>query len=54
MDRKRISIEPEYIVEGRGKRVSAIMPRAEYGTLLEDIGGRAAVAERRTEETVSH
>lgn len=47
-------LHPQYITDEAGKRVSVVIPVAEYEALLEDIEDLAAIAERREEPTVSH
>jgi hypothetical protein len=48
------NIHPQFITDAVGKRVSVVIPLAEYEELLEDIEDLAAIAERRDEPTVTH
>jgi len=45
---------PQYITDNTGRKTAVILPLDAYTELLEDLSDLAAVAERRTEETVSH
>jgi len=45
---------PQYITDAKGQKTAVILPLDAYTELLEDLSDLAAVAERRTEETVSH
>jgi hypothetical protein len=47
-------IHPHFITDAAGKRVSVILPVAEYEELLEDLEDLAAMAERRDEPSMSH
>jgi hypothetical protein len=48
------NLHPQFITDAVGKRVSVVIPLAEYEELLEDIEDLAALAERRDEPTISH
>ena len=41
----------QYVIDEKGKKVSVILPIADYQELLEDLEDLAAVAERRSEPT---
>jgi len=45
---------PQYITDAKGQKTAVILPLDAYTELLEDLSDLAAVAERRTEETLSH
>ena len=47
-------LHPQFITDQSGKRVSVVIPVAEYEELLEDMEDLAAVAERSEEPGVSH
>ncbi|MGY0218376.1 hypothetical protein ACWJJH_13510 [Endozoicomonadaceae bacterium StTr2] len=47
-------LAPQYITDEYGKRVSVVLPLAQYEELFEDLEDLAAIAERRGEDTVSH
>jgi len=47
-------LNPQYITDSAGKRVSVVIPLAEFEELLEDLSDLAIAAERRDEPTVSH
>jgi PHD/YefM family antitoxin component YafN of YafNO toxin-antitoxin module len=44
----------QYVVTDTGERVSVVLPVEDYEELLEDLADLAAIAERRTDETVDH
>ncbi len=44
----------QYIANEAGEKTAVILPIDEFQELLEDIEDLAAVADRRTEPTVSH
>ncbi len=44
----------QYITDEAGEKTAVILPIDEFHELLEDIEDLAAVADRRTEPTVSH
>lgn len=46
-----MTIQPQYITNANGDKVSVILPLADYQELLEDLEDLAAVAERRDEPT---
>lgn len=45
---------PQYITDDTGKKTAVILSIDAYTELLEDLSDLAAIAERRSEETVSH
>jgi hypothetical protein len=45
---------PQYITDDMGHKTAVILPIDAYTELLEDLSDLATVAERRSEETVSH
>ena len=47
-------INPQYITNDTGEKISVILPINEFQDLLEDIEDLATVAERRDEPTISH
>lgn len=47
-------INPLYITNDTGEKISVILPISEFQDLLEDIEDLATVAERRDEPTISH
>ena len=47
-------INPQYITNDSGKKISVILPISEFQELLEDIEDLATLAERRDEPTISH
>jgi hypothetical protein len=47
-------LNPQYITNEAGEKMSVILPISEFQELLEDIEDLAAVAERRDEPTISH
>ncbi len=48
------NIHPQFITDSGGKRISVVIPLAEYEELLEDIEDLAVLAERRDEPTITH
>ena len=44
----------QYVTNQAGEKTAVILPISEFEELLEDLRDLAAVAERRTEPTVSH
>jgi hypothetical protein len=48
------TLHPQYITNEAGEKTAVILPIDEFQELLEDIEDLAAVADRRTEPTVSH
>ncbi len=44
----------QYVTNQAGEKTAVILPIREFEELLEDLQDLAAVAERRTEPTVSH
>ncbi len=46
-------LNPEYIVDAKGRKTKVILPIAEYERLLEDLHDLAVLAEQRDEETIS-
>jgi PHD/YefM family antitoxin component YafN of YafNO toxin-antitoxin module len=47
------STRSRYIVDGRGRRVSVVLPVEEYDDLIEDLHDLAVIAERRDEPSVT-
>ena len=47
-------LNPQYITNDSGEKISVILPISEFQELIEDIEDLATVAERRDEPTVSH
>ena len=47
-------LNPKYITDDSGEKISVILPISEFHELLEDIEDLATVAERRDEPTISH
>ena len=47
-------LNPQYITNDSGEKISVILPISEFQELLEDIEDLATVAERRDEPTISH
>lgn len=45
---------PQFITDDTGHKTAVILPLEAYTELLEDLSDLAAVAERRTEDTVPH
>ncbi len=45
-------MQPQYITDENGKRVSVILPIQDYEELLEDLTDLAAIAEQRNEKTI--
>ncbi len=48
-----MSVQPQYITDTNGQKLSVILPITDYLELLEDLEDLAAIAERRNETTVS-
>ena len=48
-----MSTQPQYITDADGKKLSVILPIADYLELLEDLEDLATIAERRNETTIS-
>lgn len=47
-------VEFQYVTNQAGEKTAVILPITEFEKLLEDLQDLAAVAERRSEPTVSH
>jgi len=47
-------LNPQYITNDSGEKISVILPISEFQELIEDIEDLATVAERRDEPTISH
>jgi PHD/YefM family antitoxin component YafN of YafNO toxin-antitoxin module len=45
---------PDFVTDQNGKRKAVILSFEEYEELLEDLDDLAVVAERQSEETISH
>lgn len=52
LDLKQLDIK--YVTNEAGEKTAVILSIEEFQELLEDINDLAAVAERRTESTISH
>lgn len=48
------NLNPQYITNEAGDKISVVLPISRFLELLEDIEDLAAVAERREEPTISH
>ena len=44
----------QYVTDDTGKKTAVVLPIEQYEKLLEDLEDLAAIAERRSEPTVSH
>ncbi len=47
-------LQPQYIINEAGERMSVILPLTAFQELMEDIEDLAIAAERRDESTVPH
>lgn len=47
-------LHPQFVVDRQGHKKAVILPFEEYEELLEDLADLAAVAERSSEETITH
>ncbi|MCF8080211.1 MAG: hypothetical protein K9K88_13110 [Desulfobacterales bacterium] len=47
-------LNPQFITNEAGEKISVVLPISKFHELLEDIGDLAVVAERREEPTISH
>ena len=47
-------LNPQFITNAAGKKISVVLPIAKFQELLEDLEDLAIVAERREEGTISH
>jgi hypothetical protein len=47
-------LNPQYITNEAGEKISVVLPMAKFQELLEEIEDLAAIAERRDEPTISH
>ena len=47
-------LNPHYITNDSGEKISVILPISEFQELLEDIEDLATLAERRDEPTINH
>ena len=47
-------LNPQFITNEAGEKISVILPMDKFQELLEDIEDLAAIAERREEPTISH
>ena len=45
-------MQPQYITDENGNRVSVILPIQDYESLLEDLDDLAVIAEQRNEKTI--
>jgi len=50
----RMDLHPQFLTDGKGERLSVVLPIKEFNELLEDIEDLTVVLERRSEETISH
>jgi hypothetical protein len=44
--------QPQFVIDGKGKKTGVILPLKRYQKLMEDLHDLAVVAERRTEEAL--
>ncbi len=49
-----MNISPKYVTDDSGERTDVIISLAAYETLLEDLNDLAAIADRRSEDTILH
>ncbi len=49
-----MNISPKYVTDDSGERTDVIISLAAYETLLEDLNDLAAIADRRSEDTIPH
>lgn len=47
-------LNPQFITNEAGEKISVVLPLAKFEELLEDIEDLAAIAERREEPTIPH
>lgn len=47
-------LNPQFITNAAGEKISVILPMDKFQELLEDIEDLAAIAERREEPTIPH
>ena len=47
------TVQEQYVIDGRGKRVGVILSDQQYRRLMEDLHDLAVVAERREEKPIS-
>ncbi|MFY9944217.1 MAG: hypothetical protein WAK57_18745 [Desulfobacterales bacterium] len=47
-------LNPQFITNEVGEKISVVLPISKFHELLEDIEDLATVAERREEPTISH
>jgi hypothetical protein len=47
-------LNPQFITNEAGEKISVVLPILKFQELLEDIEDLAVVAERREEPTISH
>ena len=47
-------LNPQFITNEAGEKISVVLPISKFQELLEDIEDLAVVAERREEPTISH
>ena len=50
----KTDLHPQFLTDGKGERLSVVLPIEEFNGLLEDLEDLAVVLERRDEETISH
>ena len=48
------SLSPDFVTDENGTRKAVILSFEDYEELLEDLDDLAVVAERQSEETISH
>ena len=48
------NLNPEFVVDSKGKRKAVILSFEEYEELLQDLSDLSVIAERREEDTISH
>jgi len=49
-----MKLAPKYVTNESGERTEVILSLASYEALLEDLSDLAAIADRRSEPTISH
>jgi len=49
-----MNINPNYITNDNGEKMSVILSMEEFENILEELEDLAVVAERKDEETISH
>jgi hypothetical protein len=49
-----VNLSPNFVTDDTGKRTAVLLPIESYEALLEDLQDLSAIADRRSESTVSH